>query len=233
MEVLAALIGAGVVAVSPFVPVLRPIAKTAVKGALAVSDAVVGTVTLVSQQVNELVAESKAELDAAAAAEAEVNAAANGAAPQTGNIPVINEEVTTAKGTVKDSVTAAAGVVMKGSMAVADKAKGAATATGKQLSNLVTETKSKAPANTAVRAKAPAEKVRGKTAVADDLAQIKGIGPKSVELLQAASITTFAQLAATDEAQLRHLLATAGGRFKMINPSSWPEQARQLAEVSK
>jgi predicted flap endonuclease-1-like 5' DNA nuclease len=222
MEILAALIGAGVVAVSPFVPRLRPVAKTAVKGVLAVSDAVVGTTAYVSHQMQELIAESKAEM----AAEADTAVVASSAEAQAENIPVSNEEETdSAKTGVMSSVSAAVrpavGAAVKGSMGVADKAKGAAVATGQQLSNL---TKGK----TAVAVEADSEP----TAVADDLTQIKGIGPKSDDLLQAAGICTFAHLAATDEAQLRQILSAAGGRFKIIDPSSWPEQAQQLAETA-
>ncbi len=61
----------------------------------------------------------------------------------------------------------------------------------------------------------------------DDLKLIKGIGPKVVGLLNVAGIHTFAQLADQDEASLRALLKEAG--LAMINPSTWSEQARQMA----
>jgi large subunit ribosomal protein L21 len=56
----------------------------------------------------------------------------------------------------------------------------------------------------------------------DDLRRVEGIGHKISGLLQAAGITTFAQLAATDAGQLRRILREAGIR---ANPSTWPEQA--------
>ncbi len=56
----------------------------------------------------------------------------------------------------------------------------------------------------------------------DDLRRVEGIGPKISGLLQAAGITTFAQLAATDTSQLRRILREAGIR---ANPSTWSEQA--------
>ncbi|MCP4535816.1 MAG: DUF4332 domain-containing protein [Chloroflexi bacterium] len=63
----------------------------------------------------------------------------------------------------------------------------------------------------------------------DDLKCIEGIGPKTASLLQAAGITTFAQLATTDVEQLRGILREANVR---ANPSTWPEQA-SLAAIGK
>ncbi|MCB9005164.1 MAG: wax ester/triacylglycerol synthase family O-acyltransferase [Ardenticatenaceae bacterium] len=64
---------------------------------------------------------------------------------------------------------------------------------------------------------------------ADDLTRIKGIGPKTAVLLQSHGITTFAQLAAANENDLRALLADGNGRFQHINPSDWPSQAKTLS----
>lgn len=64
--------------------------------------------------------------------------------------------------------------------------------------------------------------------VTDDLLRIKGIGPKTAVFLQTNGISTFAQLAATDEASLRELLANSDGRFRLLDPTTWPEQARSL-----
>ncbi|GAA3922386.1 helix-hairpin-helix domain-containing protein [Actinoplanes auranticolor] len=63
----------------------------------------------------------------------------------------------------------------------------------------------------------------------DDLTRIEGIGPKMAGALVAAGITTYAQLAATDEAGLRAAIAAAGMRF---SPSlvTWPQQAKLLAD---
>ena len=62
----------------------------------------------------------------------------------------------------------------------------------------------------------------------DDLLIIEGIGPKINEALRAAGITTFAQLARTDEARLRQIMEGAGLRF---TPSitTWAKQADYLA----
>ena len=57
----------------------------------------------------------------------------------------------------------------------------------------------------------------------DDLERIEGIGPKIAEVLQAAGITTFAQLAATEMSRLEQVLREAG--IKLADPTTWPEQA--------
>jgi len=65
----------------------------------------------------------------------------------------------------------------------------------------------------------------------DDLTRIEGIGPKISSLLQAAGITTFAQLAATDVSRLKKILAEAR-LTALADPTTWPEQA-SLAAAGK
>ncbi len=64
----------------------------------------------------------------------------------------------------------------------------------------------------------------------DDLEAIEGIGPKIAELMRAAGITTFAQLAAAPVAQLVSILDAGGPRFKLANPGTWGEQAGLAAK---
>ncbi len=64
----------------------------------------------------------------------------------------------------------------------------------------------------------------------DDLIRIEGIGPKINEIMRAAGITTFAQLAATPVEKLRELLAAAGSRYVSHDPTTWPEQAAIAAK---
>jgi len=66
---------------------------------------------------------------------------------------------------------------------------------------------------------------------AEDLTRISGIGPKVAALLHEASIATFAQLAATDVDELRRILRAAG--IAMINPATWPQQARLAADEKR
>jgi predicted flap endonuclease-1-like 5' DNA nuclease len=65
-------------------------------------------------------------------------------------------------------------------------------------------------------------------ATADDLQEVKGIGQKTVTILNAAGIRTFAELAATDGERLKEILQEAG--LRMANPEGWPEQAAALAK---
>jgi predicted flap endonuclease-1-like 5' DNA nuclease len=62
----------------------------------------------------------------------------------------------------------------------------------------------------------------------DDLTRLEGIGPKVNSLLQAAGISTFAQLAVADVDLLKRLLEEA--KLRMMDPSTWPEQARLASE---
>ena len=63
----------------------------------------------------------------------------------------------------------------------------------------------------------------------EDLARIEGIGPKIAAALQAAGITTFAQLADADRSAVEDALTDANLRFA---PSlgTWAQQARLLAD---
>lgn len=65
-------------------------------------------------------------------------------------------------------------------------------------------------------------------AAPDNLTKINGVGPKVASLLQENGIQTFAQLARTDVARLQAILDKAGSRYRLIDPTAWPEQARQF-----
>ncbi len=64
----------------------------------------------------------------------------------------------------------------------------------------------------------------------DDLTRVEGIGPKIQELLFAAKIYTFGQLARTEASRLQEILDAAGERFQMHDPKTWPEQAQLAAD---
>lgn len=92
--------------------------------------------------------------------------------------------------------------------------------------------KAEAPvAKAAPAKKAPAKKAAPakKTATADDLKKIEGVGPKIADLLKADGIQTFADLAKAKQPKLQAVLEAAGPRYKMHNPSTWPEQAKLAA----
>lgn len=63
----------------------------------------------------------------------------------------------------------------------------------------------------------------------DDLKKIEGIGPKIAGILNDAGILTFGQLAKTDTAVLQNILAQAGKRYQLADPSTWSEQAALAA----
>jgi ribosomal protein L30 len=62
----------------------------------------------------------------------------------------------------------------------------------------------------------------------DDLTRIEGIGPKIARALNAAGITTFAQLAALEPARISAILRDTNIRLALTD--TWPEQARLAAE---
>ena len=91
------------------------------------------------------------------------------------------------------------------------------------------------PASSAVDAAAPkyvgvpdSPKVE-LAAQADDLTKIEGIGPKIAQVLADAGITTFAALASTPAGSLRETLNAAGSRYRITDPTTWPEQAGYAA----
>ncbi len=63
----------------------------------------------------------------------------------------------------------------------------------------------------------------------DDLTKIEGIGPKIAQVLADAGIATFAALAGTSAGRLREILNAAGSRYRITDPTTWPEQAAHAA----
>ncbi len=83
--------------------------------------------------------------------------------------------------------------------------------------------------------KATAKKVatpKTTTTTKDNLKLINGIGPKLEGILNEAGITTYTQLVNTSEAKLKEILASAGSRYKLFDPSTWTKQA-ELAAAGK
>lgn len=65
---------------------------------------------------------------------------------------------------------------------------------------------------------------------ADNLQVIEGIGPKIEQLLKNGGFPTWAALADADIDNLRSLLDNAGPRYRIHDPSTWPDQAKLAAE---
>jgi predicted flap endonuclease-1-like 5' DNA nuclease len=73
-----------------------------------------------------------------------------------------------------------------------------------------------------------ASAVLGFTLKFDDLAVVEGIGPKIQDLLYAAKIRTWHDLAQTDVEKLRQILHYAGPHYRIHEPATWPRQAELL-----
>ena len=78
--------------------------------------------------------------------------------------------------------------------------------------------------------KAPAKKAAKADGKPDDFKKIEGIGPKINELLKNAGIPTFQQLSETPAEKIKEILAEAGSRYRMHDPTTWPAQAKMAAE---
>ncbi len=83
---------------------------------------------------------------------------------------------------------------------------------------------------TAANASEPAAALLSEPAAdPDDLEVIEGIGPKLHDVLREAGISTFAQLADAAVDELQAIVDSAGSRFKLATPETWPDQARLAA----
>jgi predicted flap endonuclease-1-like 5' DNA nuclease len=65
---------------------------------------------------------------------------------------------------------------------------------------------------------------------ADDLTVIEGIGPKTVELLRAQGIDSFAKVAQLNVDDMLDILERGGPSFRLANPDSWAQQASLAVE---
>jgi len=85
-------------------------------------------------------------------------------------------------------------------------------------------------AGVGVAVAASAEPVHEEASVAaDDLRQIKGVGPKLATLLNSLGVTSYAQIAAWDDAEIDRIDARLGAFQGRIRRDDWPAQARLLA----
>ncbi len=82
----------------------------------------------------------------------------------------------------------------------------------------------------AAKAATEAKPVDAKEAAADELTRIEGIGPKIVEALQAAGVTTFADLASTESDKIKEILVAADPALASHDPQTWPKQAEMARD---
>lgn len=102
------------------------------------------------------------------------------------------------------------------------------TVPGITTTDLVDQPTARADVDQAEATTAPASGTTEPTSATapDDLIVIEGIGPKISAIMIKEGVTTFAQLAEADIAQLNTMLRNAG--ITTANPTTWPQQA-QLA----
>jgi small subunit ribosomal protein S1 len=82
-----------------------------------------------------------------------------------------------------------------------------------------------------VKAEKKAKQVKAEKKVsADDLKKIEGVGPKIAEHLAAKGISSFKELSAAKVDDLKAILEEAGSRYKMFDPTTWPDQAALAAD---
>lgn len=79
----------------------------------------------------------------------------------------------------------------------------------------------------AVPTPAPAPKTDVKP---DDLKKIEGIGPKIAEVLNAAGIVTYTDLAGKKADEVKAVLEAAEGNFAAHDPGTWPKQSQMAAD---
>lgn len=76
----------------------------------------------------------------------------------------------------------------------------------------------------------PSEPVPTAPVIGDDLTHIKGLGPKIAALLGTLGVTSFAQIAAWDDAEIDRIDAQLGDFAGRIRRDNWVAQAKFLAE---
>jgi len=99
----------------------------------------------------------------------------------------------------------------------------------KDKAKVVSDALSKTEATSDKKEEAAPTQEKAKSAKPDDLKKIEGIGPKIAELLTNADIPTFASLADSDPEKIKEILLEAGSRYKMHDPTTWPQQAKLAA----
>ncbi len=76
-----------------------------------------------------------------------------------------------------------------------------------------------------------AKTVFGKKVEANDLALIEGIGPATSKLFSKNGIKSWSILASKTPDELRKILQKGGNRFQLLEPKTWPRQAKMAASA--
>lgn len=89
------------------------------------------------------------------------------------------------------------------------------------------EDEAEEPAVTDLSVKVEVHEASASRERADDLTKIEGLGPKSAQVLLAAGILSYEQLAESSVENLRYVLSGVG--LRIVYPDTWPEQASLAA----
>jgi predicted flap endonuclease-1-like 5' DNA nuclease len=105
---------------------------------------------------------------------------------------------------------------------------------GLDVENCVVTVEAPAPkkvAGTKIKAapKTDPKAVKAEGPAADDLTRIEGIGKKIAELLEAEGISSYAGLSKSSGKKIKGILADAGAKYVLHDPTSWPKQAKLAA----
>ena len=215
-ELLVIALGALAVIAAPLVPGVRPLAKSAVKGGMALGSAAAAAAVAAGQQWDHL-------------------ADKVGSKTSEAHLPVIESTATAVVESVQTTSESAAAKVGDAAAAASESVSHALSAATAAAVEMAEETADVPTTDAAVDVveepavdTAAAESAVPVSATGDDLTKISGIGAKTAGVLAAAGITTYAQLAAATEAGLREILDSAGSRYRLLDPTTWPDQAGKL-----
>lgn len=134
-----------------------------------------------------------------------------------------------ASGGDKSGVKAAIGSGSVSASAVEAAAPAAKKSAAKAAPKAAAKAAPKAAAKAAPKAAAKAEAAPAAAAGADDLKKLSGVGPALEKKLNAAGVTTFAQIAAWGEAEIAEFDEKLSFKGR-IEREGWVEQAKTLAQ---
>ncbi len=80
-----------------------------------------------------------------------------------------------------------------------------------------------------VKEEAPKAAPKKAEAKGDNLTKLTGVGPKLAEILNAAGLNTYADVAGTSVEKFKEILEAAGSRYASKDPQPWIEEAKGLA----
>ncbi|MEQ8433007.1 MAG: 50S ribosomal protein L21 [Oceanicaulis sp.] len=100
---------------------------------------------------------------------------------------------------------------------------------GKAKTAKTAEAPAEAPKAGAKADKPAAKKAAAKTTAADDLTQLTGAGPAFAAKLNEAGVTSFAQIAAWDDAEIERLDGEISGLKTKAEKGDWVAEAKKLA----